>query len=270
MTLAGIPLPSEALVRFAIFAAALAALLIAEALWPARRRNFPRVRRWPANLALVATDTLLLRLAIPLLAVGVALWAETAQFGLFHWLDLPYWGAFAASLLVLDVTIYAQHLAMHRFGVLWRLHRVHHTDRDVDVTTAIRFHPGEIVVSMGLKMAIVALLGAPAAAVVAFEAILNAMAMFNHANLKLPTGLDRLLRWAVVTPDMHRIHHSLVRDEMDTNYGFNLSAWDRLFGTYRAKAARPDFTLGLEHFQSSAPNGLWFVFALPFRGGPAR
>lgn len=270
MNLGGVFLPAEALVRFAIFAAALAALLAAEAIWPARRRNFPRRIRWPTNLLLTAANTALLRLAFPLLAVGTALWAEAAGFGLFHWTGTPPWAAFAASLVVLDVIIYGQHVAMHRFAVLWRLHRVHHTDRDVDVTTAIRFHPGEIALSMGIKMGFVALLGAPAASVVVFEAILNGVAMFNHANLKLPAGLEHMLRWIVVTPEMHRIHHSLVRAETDTNYGFNLSLWDRLFGTYRARAAKPDFTLGLEHFQTAAPNGWWFVFALPFLGGPTR
>lgn len=261
---------SEAGLRFAIFAAALATLVLAEALWPARARRFPRVRRWPTNILLTMIDSAMLRLFFPLLAVGTAVWAEAAGFGLFHRIAVPGWAAFALSLVILDGAVYAQHLAMHRFGLLWRLHRVHHTDRDVDVTTAVRFHPGEIALSMGLKMAIVALLGAPAAAVVAFEAILNGVAMFNHANLHLPAGFERGLRWLVVTPDMHRIHHSTVQTETDSNYGFNLSVWDRLFRTYRAAAGRPDFTLGLASFQSDAPNGWWFVLALPFRGGPVR
>ena len=218
----------------------------------------------------MVTNTAMLRFAFPLLAVGTALWAQEAGFGLFHWLHVPYAAGFAASLVLLDVTIYAQHVAMHRIGILWRFHRVHHTDRDVDATTALRFHPGEIALSMGLKMGVVALIGAPPAAVIVFEVILNGMAMFNHANLKLPGWLDGILRAVVVTPAMHRIHHSLAADEMDTNYGFNLSLWDRLFGTYRAHAAKADFPLGLEHFQSAAPNGWGFVFALPFRGGPAR
>ena len=263
-------LDAEAIVRFAVFAAALAALLAAEALLPARARNFGRRKRWPANLVLSVTNTAMLRLAFPLLAVGAAIWAQTSGIGLFHWIAVPYPLAFAASLIVLDVVIWGQHVAMHRTGLLWRFHRVHHTDRDVDVTTALRFHPGEIAFSMGLKMAAVIALGAPPASVIVFEAILNGMAMFNHANLKLPAGFERMLRWIVVTPDMHRIHHSLMRDEMDSNYGFNLSLWDRLFGTYRAAAARADFTLGLEHFQTAVPNEWGFVFALPFRAGPAR
>ena len=261
---------SEAGLRFAIFAAALATLVAAEMLWPARARHFPRVRRWPTNILLTIIDTATLRLFFPLLAVGTAVWAEAAGFGLFHRIAIPGWAAFAASLVILDAVVYGQHVAMHRFGVLWRLHRVHHTDRDVDVTTAVRFHPGEIALSMVLKMAVVALLGAPPASVVAFEAILNGVAMFNHANLSLPARFERVLRRLVVTPDMHRIHHSTAPAETDSNYGFNLSIWDRVFGTYRAAAGKPEFTLGLESFQSDAPNGWWFVLALPFRGGPVR
>lgn len=270
MTAGLFPFSTEALLRLSIFVAALAALLAAEAAWPARARNFARWHRWPANLVLSASNTALLRLAFPLLATGAALWAEDAGFGVFHWWPIPYGAAFAASLVLLDVVIYGQHVAMHRFALLWRFHRVHHTDRDVDVTTALRFHPGEIALSMGLKMAIVVLMGAPPSAVIAFEAILNGMAMFNHANLKLPAAFDRALRLLVVTPDMHRIHHSLVADETDSNYGFNLSLWDQMFGTYRRRARRVDFPLGLEHYQTAAPNGWRFVFVLPFQGGPAR
>lgn len=261
---------SEAATRFAIFAGVLIVLVLAEAAWPARRRHYPRAKRWPANILLTLIDTAMLRLCFPLLAVGTAVWAQEARFGLFHKITIPGWAGFVASLVVLDVVIYAQHVAMHRIGALWRLHRVHHTDRDVDVTTAVRFHPGEIALSMGLKMAIVVLLGAPPASVVAFEAILNGVAMFNHANLRLPARIEAVLRWLIVTPDMHRIHHSTERAETDSNYGFNLSVWDRLFKTYRGRASRPDFTLGLANFQTAVPNGLWFMLVLPFRGGPAR
>lgn len=261
---------NDAGLRFAIFAAVLATLVLAEALWPARRRHFPRLKRWPTNILLTVINTAALRLFFPLLAVGTAAWAETAQFGLLNRIPIPGWGAFAASLVVLDVVVYGQHAVMHRVGPLWRLHRVHHTDRDVDVTTAVRFHPGEIALSMGLKMAVVALLGAPPASVVTFEAILNGVAMFNHANLRLPARFEHVLRWFVVTPDMHRIHHSTERDETDSNYGFNLSLWDRLFGTYRDRAQKPDFMLGLESFQDFAPNRLDFALLLPFRSGPPR
>lgn len=245
-------------------------MALIEALSPARVRNFGRLRRWPTNLAITIANTALLRLAFPLLAVGAAIWAEKHGIGLFHRLALPTWAAFVLSLLVLDVIIYGQHWAMHRVPILWRFHRVHHTDRDVDVTTALRFHPGEIALSMGLKMAAVVALGAPAAAVIVFEVVLNAMAMFNHTNMKMPAALERVLRFLVVTPDMHRIHHSLERRETDSNYGFNLSFWDRLFGTYCAAASRPDFMLGLSSYQTDAPNGIGFALLLPFRRGALR
>ncbi len=263
-------LAHEPVVRLAVFAAVLAAMVLAESLAPARARNFGRFKRWPANAVLILLSTAMLRLVFPLLAVGAAMWAQARGIGLFHWLALPYPFAFAASLVLLDVVIYAQHWAMHQVPLLWRFHRVHHSDRDVDATTALRFHPGEIALSMGLKMGAVVALGAPPASVIVFEIVLNAMAMFNHANWKLPAGLERALRAFVVTPDMHRIHHSLQRVETDSNYGFNLSWWDRLFGTYRHAAARPDFPLGLESFQDETPNGMMFVSWLPFRGGPLR
>jgi sterol desaturase/sphingolipid hydroxylase (fatty acid hydroxylase superfamily) len=266
----GALLAHEPVARFAVFAAVLALMSLAEALSPARDRNFRRFKRWPANLALSVLSTAMLRFLFPLLAVGAAIWAQTRGIGLFHWLALPAWLAFSASLLLLDVLVYGQHWAMHQVPILWRFHRVHHTDRDVDATTALRFHPGEIALSMGLKMGAVVALGTPPAAVIVFEIVLNAMAMFNHANWKMPAKIERVLRRLVVTPDMHRIHHSLKRDEMDTNYGFNLSWWDRLFGTYRHAPDAPDFTLGLRNFQDERPNGIVFVSWLPFGRGALR
>lgn len=263
-------LTHEPVARFAVFAAVLALMVLAETLAPARDRNFGRFKRWPVNVVLTVLSTAMLRFLFPLLAVGAAIWAQSRGIGLLHWLALPYWLAFLASLVLLDVLIYGQHWAMHQVPILWRFHRVHHTDRDVDATTALRFHPGEIALSMGLKMGAVVALGAPPAAVIVFEIVLNAMAMFNHANWKMPAGVERVLRWLVVTPDMHRIHHSLKRDETDTNYGFNLSWWDRLFGTYRHAARTPDFALGLESFQDEKPNGIIFVSWLPFGRGPLR
>jgi sterol desaturase/sphingolipid hydroxylase (fatty acid hydroxylase superfamily) len=261
-------LAHEAAIRFGIFASILAAMALAEAAFPARQRNFPRLSRWPANLLMSVANTALLRFLFPLLAVGAAAWAEARGIGLLR--ALPSWAAFAAGLFLLDAIIYAQHWAMHRFAILWRLHRVHHTDRDVDVTTSLRFHPGEIALSMGLKMAAVIALGVPPEAVVVFEVVLNAMAMFNHANWKLPASVDRVLRAIVVTPDMHRIHHSLKRNETDSNYGFNLSLWDRLFGTYRAAASAPNFPLGLESYQTTMPNSFFYIVILPFRSEPLR
>jgi sterol desaturase/sphingolipid hydroxylase (fatty acid hydroxylase superfamily) len=261
-------LAHEAAIRFGIFAAALAVFALAEAAFPVRQRNFPRISRWPANLLMTAANTAVLRFLFPLLAVGAAVWAQARGIGLLH--ALPFPAAFAAGLILLDAIIYAQHWAMHRFAILWRQHRVHHTDRDVDVTTSLRFHPGEIALSMGLKMAAVVALGMPPEAVVVFEVVLNAMAMFNHANWKLPAAVDRVLRAIVVTPDMHRIHHSLKRDETDSNYGFNLSLWDRLFRTYRPAASRPQFPLGLESYQTVMPNNFLYIIMLPFRPEPLR
>lgn len=260
----------EALIRFCIFAIVLAIMAAAEVWAPARARHFPRRKRWPLNLAITIFNSAMLRFAFPLLAVGVALWAEVRGLGLFTWLGLPGWARFAAGLLILDLTIYAQHLVMHRVPILWRFHRVHHTDRDVDVTTALRFHPGEIALSMGLKMGFVVAFSIPASAVVVFEVILNAMAMFNHANIHLPRRLEPIVRALLVTPDMHRIHHSTQRTETDSNYGFNLSLWDRVFGTYCANPSQANFVIGLSAYQNAEPNNARFAFLLPFQKGPPR
>jgi sterol desaturase/sphingolipid hydroxylase (fatty acid hydroxylase superfamily) len=257
-------------IRIAAFVGLFALFSISEALWPARPRDFRRLERWPANLFLAVLDTAVLRFLFPLLAVGAALWAKSANIGLFNAAPLPDWVAFAASLLALDATIYGQHVALHRITLLWRFHRVHHTDRNVDVTTALRFHPGETALSMGLKMIVVALLGVPPAAVVAFEVVLNGMAMFSHANLRLGTLADGLLRVFVVTPAMHRIHHSSEQGETDSNYGFNLSLWDRIFGTYRPAARAALFPLGLPSFKNADTNAMLFIMLLPFRKGACR
>jgi len=202
--------------------------------WRAAQR---RAGRWPSNLGLIVLDSLVVRLAFPLTAAGVALLAEARGWGLFHAGEVPHVLAFGLSLLLFDLMIYLQHIAFHLVPALWRIHRVHHADEVLDVSTGVRFHPLEILISTGLKCAVVLALGAPAAAVVAFEVILNAAALFTHANIRLPAGLDRALRRVLVTPDMHRVHHSAVRAETDSNYGFNLVLWDRLFGTYRAAPA---------------------------------
>lgn len=269
---------SEPGLRLAIFVGVFALMAILERLAPKRSLSLPRLRRWTTNLAIIGLDSLLIRamelvprllggLVMPLVAVAVAVWAERTGFGVFHWLALPGWLAFVLTLLVLDFAIWLQHLASHKIGWLWRLHRVHHADRDIDVTTAIRFHPVEIGLSMLYKMTWVAALGCPPAAVVAFEVILNACAMFNHANVALPAALDRRLRLVMVTPDMHRVHHSIERAEHDSNYGFNLSLWDRLFRTYVAEpaATHEHMTIGLAAFQSEAPARLGWSLSLPFR-----
>ena len=203
---------------------------------------------------------------LPLLAVGAAIDAEAQGWGLFNALALPYWVEVVVAILLLDLAIWTQHLVTHKVPLLWRLHRVHHADRDVDVTTAIRFHPVEIALSMLLKIGLVYLLGLPALAVILFEIILNGTAMFNHSNLKLPVGIEAVLRRFLVTPDMHRVHHSIHRDEHDSNYGFALSIWDRIFGTYipQPRGGHDGMTTGLQ-WQDERPAKLGWSLWLPFR-----
>ncbi|WP_439633543.1 sterol desaturase family protein [Glycocaulis sp.] len=262
-------LAAEPLLRLAAFAGVLAAMMVWELAAPRRRREIPRLVRWSNNLAVVVLDTAILRLAFPLLAVAFALWAEGAGWGLFNVLGAPLWLALPLSVLLLDLVIYGQHVMLHKVPVLWRFHRMHHADLEFDVTTGLRFHPGEIVLSMIIKLAVVGLLGAPALAVLVFEVLLNATSMFNHSNIRLPCGLDRVLRLFVVTPDMHRVHHSVLRHETDSNYGFNLPWWDRLFGTYRAQpeAGHDAMTIGIGQFRE--PRDLWLdrMLLQPFRGG---
>ena len=263
-------LEHEPLVRAAVFLAVLAAMALAEALWPRRRRELPRLLRWSGNLGLVVVDALALRLAFPVLAVGVALAAEARGFGLLQVLQPPRWLAVLATIVVLDFTVWAQHVLFHAVPALWRLHRVHHADTEVDATTGVRFHPLEILLSMALKMAVVAALGAPAEGVVLFEILLNASALFNHANLRLPTPVDAVLRAVVVTPDMHRVHHSIRPEETHSNFGFCLSLWDRLFGTYRAQpaAGHEGMVLGLPVFRDPAEQRLDRLLLQPFRRPP--
>jgi sterol desaturase/sphingolipid hydroxylase (fatty acid hydroxylase superfamily) len=256
----------EGPVRLAAFAGLLMLFVAAEALWPRRGRVQPRLRRWTTNGLIVVANTVALRVLVPVLAVGAAGFAQRADIGLLNMLDIAPWVSFLIALAVLDLAIYGQHVLFHHVPALWRIHRVHHADRDIDVTTALRFHPVEIILSMGIKIALVLALGAPAAAVIAFEVILNGMAMFNHANLRLPGPLDRLLRALVVTPDMHRVHHSVYMNETNSNFGFNLSLWDRLFGTYKEAPAdgHQGMTIGLTEFQDDRPSQLGFALWLPF------
>ncbi len=254
-------------VRIAVFLAVLAAMALWEASSPRRPLRAGRSRRWVTNLAIVVIDSLAVRLLVPLAAVGTAALAAERGFGLFTWIGAPGWVAVVATLLVLDLAIWFQHWVTHKVPILWRLHRMHHADIDIDVTTALRFHPGEIVLSMLWKMLVVAVFGAPVGAVIAFEVILNAMAMFNHGNVALTGRRDAFLRLLVVTPDMHRVHHSVIRRETDSNYGFNLSIWDRLFRTYRAAPEKGHLgmTIGLPGYQSDDPTRIGWSLALPFR-----
>ena len=256
----------ESTIRLGCFLAVLLLMMLWEWRQPRRPLSLPRARRWPANLGIIVVDSLVVRLVFPVLAVGVAGLAETKGWGLFHGLDAPFGLAFVASLLALDLVIYAQHVLFHKLPLLWRLHRMHHTDLDFDVTTALRFHPLEIVLSMLIKLAAVVLLGAPPVAVMLFEVILNATAMFNHGNVRLPERWDRALRWLVVTPDMHRVHHSVRPEETDRNFGFNLPWWDRLFGTYRdqPRDGHAGMTIGLEYFRDRRATTLTGLLLQPF------
>lgn len=263
---------NETYIRLGIFIGLFFVLASIEALLPRRHRSETRQRRWAANWALILIDTVALRamayivpVVLPLLAVGAAYDAQRLGWGLLNQVDWPAGLEILLTVLFLDFAIWLQHLITHKIPLLWRFHRVHHADRDFDVTTAIRFHPVEIALSMLLKIGLVYLLGPAGFAVILFEIILNSTAMFNHANIKLPLWLDRKLRLILVTPDMHRVHHSNIRSEHDSNYGFSLSIWDRLFGTYIAqpKAGHEDMTIGLQ-WQDDRPSNLAWLLALPF------
>jgi sterol desaturase/sphingolipid hydroxylase (fatty acid hydroxylase superfamily) len=262
----------EPTIRLAFFLGVFAGMAGLEALLPRRERSVSRWIRWPSNLGIVAVNTVLLRILFPTAAVGLALLGEARGWGLLNALALPSWLSLVLAVLLLDLVIYLQHVMFHAVPALWRLHRMHHADLDFDVTTGARFHPIEILLSMGLKLAAVAALGAPALAVLVFEVLLNATAMFNHANLRIPGALDRVLRWVIVTPDMHRVHHSVVPRETNSNFGFNLPWWDRLLGTYRAQpaAGHQAMTIGLEQFRAPRELRLDRMLVQPFRGAAGR
>lgn len=260
---------NEILWRLGVFLTLFALFAGLEAWAPRRARSQGRARRWPTNIAITAINAVALRglwVLAPLLAIGAALDAQAQGWGLFNALGWPVWLELVLAVLVLDFAIWAQHLVTHKVPLFWRFHRVHHADRDLDVTTGFRFHPVEILASMGVKIGVVYLLGPSALAVLVFEILLSGTALFNHANLALPAGLDRALRLVLVTPDMHRVHHSIHRAEHDSNYGFALSVWDRMFGTYVAEpgAGHEGMTVGLE-WQDERPARLGWALWLPFR-----
>jgi sterol desaturase/sphingolipid hydroxylase (fatty acid hydroxylase superfamily) len=260
-------LASEPLVRFSAFAGIFAAMAVWEMLAPRRVRKLARGTRWPSNIGVVVLDTILVRLAFPITAVGLALVAEARGWGLMQAVGLPAWAGVPLAVVALDLAIYLQHVLFHAVPALWRLHRMHHADLEIDVSTGARFHPIEILLSMGLKLGVIAALGTPAVAVLAFEVLLNATSMFNHSNVRMPLWLDRVLRWIVVTPDMHRVHHSAVARETNSNFGFNLPWWDRLFGTYRDQpaAGHEAMTIGVEQFRNPAEQRLDRMLTQPFR-----
>ncbi|MGQ0664909.1 MAG: sterol desaturase family protein [Pseudomonadota bacterium] len=256
--------------RLAVFAGLLAVLGLWESLAPRRWPIVSRAFRWVNNLSLVVVDAAMLRLVFPVLAVEFALIAESHGWGLLNAIAAPVWLKIALAAIALDLVIYVQHRVFHAVPLLWRLHMVHHADPDIDVTTGARFHPFEIALSMAIKLAAIAVLGAPALSVLIFETLLNATSMFNHGNVRMPAGLDRALRLVVVTPDMHRVHHSLIPRETNSNFGFNLPWWDRLFGSYRdqPRGGHTGMTIGLSHTQGFRRQNLWWMLALPFTGAP--
>jgi sterol desaturase/sphingolipid hydroxylase (fatty acid hydroxylase superfamily) len=262
-------LSSEPTLRLAAFVAILTLMALWEVFVPRRARPVPRKGRWPANIGIVVLNTALVRVLFPTAAVGVALSAQTHGWGLFNRYPVASWAAMLGGVILLDLIIYLQHVVFHAVPALWRLHRVHHADLDIDVTTGARFHPIEIVLSMLIKFAAIAALGVTPAAVVLFEVLLNATSMFNHANVRIPPAIEPALRWLVVTPDMHRVHHSIERDETNSNFGFNLPLWDRLFGTYKAQpaAGHERMVIGIpEHREEREVDRLLGMLALPFRG----
>ena len=257
----------EIVVRISAAAAVFAAMAAWEFLAPRRGVAIGRKPRWPSNIGIVIVDAVAVRLIIPTAAVGVALIATERGWGLFNLLGLSRWFSGVLGFVLLDLIIYAQHVMFHHVPVLWRLHRMHHADLDIDVTTGVRFHPIEILLSMLIKMAAVLVFGIPAVAVVVFEVVLNATSMFNHSNVAMPRWLDRAVRWFVVTPDMHRVHHSIERRETDSNFGFNLPWWDWLFGTYRREpqAGHDGMTIGIPSFRDPGELRLDRLLTQPFR-----
>lgn len=263
---------SESQIRLAVFVGVFVIMAIVEALLPRRERREARAGRWLTNFGIAALDSVTVLVLFPVVAVGAALWAEANGYGLFNIVEVHPAVAGILSFVLLDLAIYGQHVASHKFPVLWRLHRVHHADHDLDASSGIRFHPVEIVLSMVWKIIVVVALGAPAVAVFLFEVVLNGAAMFNHANVRIPLGVDGLMRLFIVTPDMHRVHHSIERRETDANYGFNLSLWDRIFGTYIAQPSKGHLgmTIGLPDQQGKGPSNLLWCLAFPFRDTPSQ
>lgn len=261
-------LENEARLRILVFLLVLLIMAIWEIASPRRRRDIPRLLRWSNNLAIVVLDAALVRLLFPVVAVGLAVIAQQNGWGLLNLLALPQWLAVVVSLLLFDLAIYLQHVVFHAVPALWRLHRMHHADLEFDVTTGLRFHPVEIILSMAVKMTLVLILGPPAIAVLLFEVVLNASAMFNHANVDLPNRLDRMLRLVLVTPDMHRVHHSDIPAETHSNFGFNLPWWDRIFGTYTAQPRKghAGMTIGLPRFRPRRDLWLDRMLMQPLRG----
>ncbi|MDF1578843.1 MAG: sterol desaturase family protein [Desulfobulbales bacterium] len=256
----------EATIRLGFFFGILAMVALGELFSPRRALTMSRPVRWFSNLAVVAVDTLAVRLLFPIIGVQVAMAARENGWGLLNIVDPPAWLGVLIGILLLDLVVYLQHVMFHTVPLLWRLHMMHHADLDIDVTTGLRFHPIEILISMVIKMTVIAALGPTVMTVIIFEIILNGTAMFNHGNLKLPIKLDRYLRLLVVTPDMHRVHHSVTIRETNSNFGFNFPWWDRILGTYRAQPVlgHEKMTIGLAQFRDPGQNNLFRMLLMPF------
>jgi sterol desaturase/sphingolipid hydroxylase (fatty acid hydroxylase superfamily) len=261
---------NEIAIRLIFFFSIFVIVALCELLAPRRALTTSKKIRWISNLSITFLNPLLVRILFPILAINMAVKSQERSWGLLNNFDLPYWLDIVVGIVVLDLVIYLQHVMFHAIPILWRLHMVHHADLDYDVTTGLRFHPIEIILSMGIKLSVVVIFGLPAVAVLIFEVILNAAAMFNHGNIRLPLKIDRILRYFIVTPDMHRVHHSVIIRETNSNYGFNLPWWDRLFGTYCHQPAKghAGMTIGLSQFRDSGKLTLPWLLILPFIGNP--
>jgi len=261
-------MPFEAFIRAASFAGILAVLLAWESFYQRKDRVDSRMVRSGKNLGLILLNTLLLRLVIPVVPAGFAVFADSQGWGVFNYVETPVVFQWLATILIFDFIIYIQHILFHAVPVLWRLHMIHHADLDIDATTGLRFHPLEIIISLFIKLGAVAAFGFPAGAVILFEIVLNATSMFNHSNIYIPVAADRWIRRLIVTPDMHRVHHSVVITESNSNFGFNLSWWDRLCGTYQAQpaAGHQDMVIGLSRYRK--PLSLWRILIMPFTDPP--
>lgn len=255
--------------RVFFFLTVLFVIMIWEWLSPRRKLSFSRLKRWPNNLLLIAFNSFLVRLVLPVFAVGAAIWAQKVGWGLLNHVAINFWFKVIICVIVFDFIIYLQHVIFHAVPLLWRVHKMHHTDLDIDTTTGLRFHPVEILLSMLIKIVAVILLGAPALSVLIFEVLLNATSMFNHGNIYIPTWIDRYLRLIIVTPDMHRVHHSIIWQETNSNYGFNLSWWDRLWRTYKPQpqAGHIDMTIGIEQFREPRYLAIGWLLIIPFIKG---
>jgi len=260
-------LDHEPHIRMIAFVGVFVGMATCELIWPRRALTLSKGLRWISNIGLVVFNTVLARIILPMAPVAFAGLCVDRGWGLFNLVELPFWSEVLVTIVIMDFTIWAQHVMVHVVPIFWRLHRVHHADQDYDVTTGARFHPLEILLSLGIKFAVIAVIGASPVAVLFFEVILNAMAMFNHANVRLPLGLDAVLRLVVVTPDFHRVHHSAIVQETNANYGFNLSIWDRLFRTYVAQPqlGHLDMKIGLDEFRGTTEQRLDKMLSQPFR-----